>query len=392
MIQNMFIWICCIVVAFLTVCYINPILLMLAYKKNITDKPSGRKFQSRPIPVIGGWSVFAAIIFSLLVCNFFCPMCELFIPVAGLCIMFLLGLIDDLIELSYRTKFIFQIIVVSLWWYYGFRIDDFNGLFGLGEISLLASYIISLIAGVGLINAHNLLDGIDGLSSGFSICTCTVCGIYFFVHDDLLYACFAGIIVGALIPFFVCNVFSRKYKMFIGDSGALMLGALSYIFSCHIVHIEPMFDCDKYNFAMVMAIYALPVFDTVRVMVGRVCRRQSPFLPDRSHFHHLIVDFGFACYLTTAFMLTLSLMVFFGWLFTSKLGLDVTLQAVLTALFAFVLFWGVSFYIVRLKEKNPDLYKSKREKIIAISKRTRKIYKKIELRLDGRVRKKRVVH
>lgn len=387
MIQNMFIWICCIVVAFLTVCYINPILLMLAYKKNITDKPSGRKFQLRPIPVIGGWSIFAALIFSLLVCNAFCPLCELFIPFAGLCVMFLLGLIDDLIELSYRTKFIFQIIVVSLWWFYGFRIDNFNGLFGIGEFAPIVSYLVSIVAGVGLINAHNLLDGIDGLSSGFSICTGTICGIYFFIHGDLLYAVFSGIIVGALIPFFVCNVFSRKYKMFIGDSGALMLGALSYIFSCHIVHMEPMFDCDKYSIAMVMAIYALPVFDTVRVMLCRMLRHTSPFLPDRTHFHHLFVDFGFACYYTTAILLILSFLIFLGWFLTSRMDLNVTLQALLTASFAFILLWGVSFFIIRLKSKNPTQYGSYREKIISFSKRSRATYKKIESILDGRKRK-----
>ncbi|MCQ2226209.1 MAG: undecaprenyl/decaprenyl-phosphate alpha-N-acetylglucosaminyl 1-phosphate transferase [Paludibacteraceae bacterium] len=381
MLEN-YTWVCCMVVAFLSVCYINPLLLMIAYKKDITDKPSGRKFQVRPIPVIGGWSLLAAILFSLLIGHLFMPMNDLFIPVLGLCVMFLLGLIDDLIELSYRTKFIFQLIVVSLWWFHGYRFDDLCGLFGIHEIHPIASYLLSLFAGVGLINAHNLLDGIDGLSSGYSIGTTFLCGIYFFIHGDNLFASFSAVFIGALIPFFACNVFSKKYKMFIGDSGALMLGSLSYIFSCRIVHTAPIYSVDVYNFALLLAIYGLPVFDTIRVMSSRMINGTSPFLPDRTHFHHLFVDMGFACYITTFLLLLLSTVVFAGWFMTAALGWCVTVQLVVMVVWAMVVFWGVSGFMVRLKKGNPERYENYRSKAIALSKRSHVFFKMLQGLMD----------
>lgn len=379
-------WAFCMVVAFLTVCYINPILLKLAYKKDITDKPSGRKFQVRPIPVIGGWSLLAAILISLLVGYSFLPLNELFVPLLGLCVMFLLGLIDDLIELSYKSKFIFQVILVSLWWYHGFRLDNLCGLFGVYELHPMVSYLFSLISGVGLINAHNLLDGIDGLSSGYSIGTITLCGLYFFFHGDNLYASFAAIFIGALIPFFICNVFSRKYKMFVGDSGALMLGSLSYIFSCRVVHTTPIFSVDSYNYAMVLAIYGLPVFDTIRVMSSRMINGGSPFLPDRTHFHHLIVDLGFACYNTTALLLTLSTLVFAGWIITASFSLDITIQFLITILIAIIVFWGVSGSIICLKKTKPLKYELFRSKAVSFSKKTHIFFKALQAFLDKKRR------
>lgn len=388
MMLETFTWVCCMVVAFLTVCYVNPLLLMLAYKKDITDKPGGRKLQSSPIPVIGGWSILAAVLFSLLIGHLFTPMNELFIPVLGLGVMFLLGMIDDLIDLSYRTKFIFQIVVVSLWWFHGIRLDTLCGLMGVNEIHPVVSYFLSLFAGVGLINAHNLLDGIDGLSSGFSIGTTFLCGCYFFLHGDSLYTSLAAIFLGALVPFFICNVFSRKYKMFIGDSGALMLGSLSYIFSCRIIHLEPIFSVDSYNYAMLLAIYGLPVFDTIRVMMSRIFNGKSPFLPDRTHFHHLFVDMGFACYNTTVLLLTLSTIVFLGWVATASLGMNLTVQLGVTILIAILVFWGVSGYIVRLKQGDGLRYELYRSKAVAFSQRTHVFFKAFQSFLDRKSNRK----
>ena len=222
------------------------------------------------MPILGGMGVFLGIVFATLAMNLWLDNLDnLCFVVECLMVMFFLGLIDDLIDLKPKVKFIFQILVICLLWEKGFAIDTFGGVFGIYELPIYISLPLSVLSGVGLMNAINMIDGVDGLSSGFGIITSSICAIYFYTHGDIVYAAFASIFIGALVPFFFCNVFSHKFKMYIGDSGALVMGTLAYIFVCRILNEPVLYDLDRYKVSMAIAIFAVPLSDTVRVMCCR---------------------------------------------------------------------------------------------------------------------------
>lgn len=337
------------VVAFI----LNPKLVFLSYRKNLTDKPNYRKLQHSPVPILGGMSVFLGTVISTLFLNFWMNINELYMILVSLMVMFFVGFLDDLIDLRVRTKFIFQIGVTLLLWYNGFQINTLAGVFGIYQLSNWISLVLSVITGVGLMNAINMIDGVDGLSSGLGITTSSICGLYFFLHRDFLFATFACIFIGALIPFFMSNVFCRKYKMFIGDSGSLVMGTVAYIFVCRILQLPELYSADHYKVAMAFAIFAIPVTDTIRVMTMRAIHHHSPFLPDKTHLHHIFVALQLPHLAITLLELLMAAFIFFiGWGCSTLFGLSMTWQCFITVSVAVTVSWGTYCVLAYLRNHN----------------------------------------
>lgn len=277
MIHSLLIALLCASLAAITAVVLNPVIVYLAYKKNIMDTPNFRKLQRRPVPVLGGMSVYMAMVIGVFAGQFFYPSHDILAPVVGITVMFYVGLLDDLVGLKPSTRFFFQTLVIVMFCYIGLQLNNLGGIFGVYELSPWVAWPLSIVSGVGLMNALNLIDGVDGLASGLGIFTCSVAGLFFVRHGDPVYALLAVVFVGALVPFFFCNVFSRKYKMFIGDSGSLILGTVAYLFCCRMLSDTNYYPLDEYLISMLLTIYAVPVFDTLRVMTVRILHRKSPF-------------------------------------------------------------------------------------------------------------------
>ena len=309
MLKSFLIALLCAGLAALTAVFLNPLIVYVAYKKNILDKPNFRKLQRRPVPVLGGMSVYMAMLIGMAAGNFFYPAGELFIAFVAISIMFYVGLLDDIIGLSAVSKFIFQIAVISFLWFFGYRLDNLHGLLGIYQLPQWGSYLLSVIAGVGLLNALNMIDGVDGLASGLGIFTSTLCGLFFVRHGNPLMALVAVVVVGSLIPFFICNVFSHKYKMFIGDSGSLIIGTVAYLFCCEMLKAKTYYPLDNYLISMLLTIYAIPVFDTLRVMGVRIFHKTSPFKADKKHLHHIFVALGMPHFVITFIILLLAVAI-----------------------------------------------------------------------------------
>lgn len=374
--------IACVIISAVVASFVNPSLVKLAYHKRILDNPNARKLQKRPIPVIGGMSVIVAVTSAILLGNFFVNTTSLFIPIMCLFIMFFVGIMDDMVGVSYVIKFAFQVTLVLLLWHFGFRLDTLGGIFGINNIGPAPSLVLSLIAGVGLINAMNLIDGVDGLSSGLGIYSGLLCGIVFILHFDLVYSILAMSFVGALLPFFVYNVFSRKYKMFIGDSGSLVLGMLAYLFTCRIIHEPIIFDTDRYSVSMMMVIYAVPVFDTIRVMVARMLRGHSPFLPDKTHLHHIFISMRYPHVLVTAIILTISIAAMLIWFGLTFLPLSVSWISVISISVSAVGVWMVYIVIDRQRFFGTKRYIKQVALARHRSRRIRKLYHQIQCLVD----------
>lgn len=274
-------------------------ILRFAQKHGIYDNPEARKLQRRPVPVMGGFVVFIGAITGSLV--YWAKYdCSSIIPVQiAMLVMLIVGALDDMKNLSPILKIIIETAVVTaLALYNNYPVNDLHGLWHVHEISPWIAWPLTVFACVGVINAINMIDGIDGLSSGLCIMAFGFFSFAFFRAHDFVRAALGVCIIGGLIPFFIMNVFGKRSKMFIGDAGTLMLGIALCDFLMAMLTkgsaCGERFDSTGFCLiAYALAILAIPVFDTVRVMIARISRGESPFAADKTHLHHAFIDYGF---------------------------------------------------------------------------------------------------
>ena len=310
--------------------WIHPYILKVAITKNIVDNPDARKLQRVPVPVLGGLNVVFGVLTGVMAFNLFGNFYDLFPVFASIIIILIIGLMDDMISLTPRVRFVVEIILVLfLIFTTGYQINDFHGLWGLQEVPLYLSVPLTVVASVGIINAINLIDGVDGYSSGYSIVSCALFGVMFYALDNIRMVTLAAIVATSLIPFFFHNVFGKHSKMFIGDAGTLSLGIVFSMFVATILSMTPGGKPVDPNMGLVpftLAVLCVPVFDTLRVMSARIYRGKSPFHPDKTHLHHLFIALGVSHIGTTISIITANLLVVLSWFVAYRCGLSVDVQ------------------------------------------------------------------
>jgi UDP-N-acetylmuramyl pentapeptide phosphotransferase/UDP-N-acetylglucosamine-1-phosphate transferase len=234
--------------------------------------------------------------------------------ISGLVILFLVGIADDLVGLSYKYKFLAQLLAVMLLPFSGLWLNDMYGVLTFIYLPNWVGMILTMFAAILIINAVNLIDGLDGLCSGLVMVSSLVLGTLFALNGAWLHAIFAFVTAGVLMPFFYFNVFgasARKRRIFMGDTGSLTLGFsiafLAISFAMNNKDIKPFSPG-----AIVVAFSTLmvPVMDVARVMWVRLRQGKSMFRPDRNHIHHKFLDMGLSH--RTAMISILALSVFFS--------------------------------------------------------------------------------
>ena len=324
-------------VAFIATNWVHPKILKIAILKNLVDNPDERKLQRRPIPVMGGIAVFFGIVAGL--CSsqitFFSP--AVFVLIAAMTIMLYVGTIDDILDLSPYTRFLIEIAVVAFIMLVNNNgINCFWGLWGLDVIPMWIAAPLTIFAAVGIINAINLIDGVNGLSSGFCFMASVMFAIMFYFSGNTTMMILATSAAGAIIPFFLHNVFGYNTRMFIGDGGTLVIGTMMSMFVINILKdtslSAPFAQEGMGLIPFTLSVLAVPVFDTLRVMSARIIRGNSPFNPDKTHLHHLFIELGFSHIGTTVSILSLNFLVIVAWFAAYKMGasVDVQLYIVLT--------------------------------------------------------------
>lgn len=287
-----------------------PRILVIAIKHSLYDIPDERKTHSGAIPRIGGVSFIPCILFAMLFVlglfgmfaegsteqGYFPNISEFSFFFCGLVLLYLGGVKDDLVGMRYRHKFTIQILSSLLIVFSGLYINNFYGLFGIHEISPWIGMPLTILVLVFVINAMNLIDGMDGLASGISIFALCVYGTLFFLHGLWFYAVLAFSTVGVLIPFFYYNVFGNVRngrKLFMGDSGSLTLGLILGFLVIRYAHYNPGIMQPLDN-TLVIAVSPLlvPMLDVMRVILVRARNRKHLFRADRSHIHHKLMDMG----------------------------------------------------------------------------------------------------
>jgi UDP-GlcNAc:undecaprenyl-phosphate/decaprenyl-phosphate GlcNAc-1-phosphate transferase len=284
-------------VSFIVTFLAIPIVLQIAEKKNLYDIPDERKLHTRPVASLGGVGIFAGFILaSLLSIQGVATegLQSFFAFFAAAMVIFFLGLKDDLMILSASKKFIGQIIAASILIHLGgIRLDSMHGLFGFEQVSEGFGLALSYLTIIVVINSFNLIDGVDGLASSLGILTMCVFGIFFFAIGHQAYALLAFALAGSLIAFMIFN--HHPAKIFMGDSGSLMIGLVNAILVIKFINVsdDPATAIKVESVvAVAFAILIVPLLDTLRVFSIRIFKGKSPFTPDRNHVHHLLLDNG----------------------------------------------------------------------------------------------------
>ena len=323
---------------------VYPFVLRYARRHKIVDNPDARKLHRLPVPVMGGVAVYAGILAGCLAMFFLVPRASLNWSIMAMTVMLLMGVLDDIKNLSAILRLIVQFGIVGAYmWLTGFYFSNFYGFLGIHEISPGVGIPLTLIAGVGTINAINMIDGVDGYSSGYCIMASTCFAALFIAANQTVWSCLAVIVASALIPFFLHNVFGKKSKMFIGDGGTMMLGFLMTIFEIGAIslHRGPELEARGVGIiALTLAVLCIPVFDTLRVMTLRIMRGRSPFKPDKSHLHHLFIDMGFSHLGAAISILAMNLAVILTWLLLWLIGASVNTQTCVVLLMGFTMTFG----------------------------------------------------
>jgi UDP-N-acetylmuramyl pentapeptide phosphotransferase/UDP-N-acetylglucosamine-1-phosphate transferase len=292
--------------------YAIPVIVRISHEKHLFDVPNHRKVNKQVVPNLGGIALFVGISLASLLSIMKEPFPDLRFILASMIILFFIGIKDDILVISPRKKFIAQIIsALILIILGGIRLTNLHGILGLQEIDYVFSVALSLLAYVAIINALNLIDGIDGLAAGIGIIASSFLGSNFIFLGNIPYAILSFATIGSLSSFAFYNVYGRKNKIFMGDTGSLLIGLLLSVFVIKYNEIALTSEEQISNFSPVfsLAILAVPIFDMIRLFIIRIIQKKSPFSPDMNHIHHKLLKIGFSHRMSTFFILAANLLI-----------------------------------------------------------------------------------
>ncbi len=344
------------------------------------DGPNLRSSHFDKTPTLGGVVFYISLIFGLFIIHYIDLVDINFNILIGITILFFTGIKDDLVVLSPKSKVLAQLMAITFILIHpDLQIYTFSGFFGIYELPLLLTIIFSYLFIVFIINAYNLMDGIDGLASMLAIVIFSIYATFFYSIELDFYFLLCIVSVGFLIAFLPYNL-SNKKKIFMGDTGSMIVGFLIGIMTLRFltlnaaqfqkIQIKP-----ESAFLIVLAILFFPVIDVVRVIMMRLINRRNPFSPDRCHMHHILVDKGLS-HIKTSIILTISSVLVFIIVFLTGRYLNN---------FGLLILYGViilfSFYILTLLDSN-SLIRKYRKKIRSLFPRS---FQDIEFRIRKKI-------
>lgn len=304
-----------------------PYVIKLAIQKRFLVGGGGRNSHDGFTPNVGGMAIFAGLLLAnqFLLFYFF----DIFqgfdissefeihikaylIITGGSIIMFIMGLIDDISELSSYFRFFVQALISFLVVYIGdLRIDNFHGVLGIYQIPELISIIFSISVIIFIVNSFNLTDGLDGLAASLGLFILSSFAIIFYLNGKYFDCTLACSGIASLFAFWLYN--RPPARIFMGDSGSLVIGFI--IACCAIRACNMEIFVGVHNPVFILCILAYPSIDTLRVFTLRIFSGKSPFSADRNHIHHLLIDkdfnHGWASFFAVMYCAVLTFICFF---------------------------------------------------------------------------------
>lgn len=299
-----------------------PSIIHLAHIKNLLDEPNFRTVHHSLTPRLGGLAIFAGFISAIFIFGQVTPPIQKII--AGCMLLFFIGLKDDIMAISPFKKFFVQILSTSILVFLGdVRVTSFQGFLGIYELSDGISYGFTMLAIIGITNAVNLIDGLDGLAGSLTIIICATFGFFFYYNGNVAMAIMAFSLIGAVTGFLRYNI--HKAIIFMGDTGSLVCGYLISVFAVEFIEMGNIDSAPSIATAILM----VPLFDTIRVFGLRIMKGKSPFSPDRNHVHHVLTRFGLSQLATVMTLVAINALVIMATISLAPLGDNVLLYALL---------------------------------------------------------------
>jgi UDP-N-acetylmuramyl pentapeptide phosphotransferase/UDP-N-acetylglucosamine-1-phosphate transferase len=289
-----------------------PTIIRIAHIKKFIDKPDTRKAHTVDTPMLGGIAIFAGLLIAMLVFVNHNSWNYLRFYAAGLFILFFVGLKDDILLIEPLKKLGAQLIAVLLVCVPGgLSLSSLHGFMGIWTIPPIPGTLLTIFVMLVIINAFNLIDGIDGLASGIGIIASVTFGILFLFAGDMTYTILSFTLAGTLIAYFRFNISKGDNKIFMGDTGSLLIGLIMAIlavrfneFHANLAWGERFVSAP----AISIGILIVPLFDTLRIFAVRVLRGKSPFQADRNHVHHRMLMLGLSHLQSTGIILGINLL------------------------------------------------------------------------------------
>lgn len=315
------------ITSFFVVLLATPSLVKVAKMKHLVDEPTeARKLHQRSIPTIGGIMIFAGSIFAYALwfpsdnMTFFDnsnftyheAISDFKYMIAAAILLFFIGVKDDIIGVAPVKKLVghfivgFILVVMA-----DLRIEGMHGLFGLFTIPYWASVLLSVFTYIVVVNAFNLIDGVDGLAAGIGLVISVLFGCWFYISSQLPLSLMSFVLAGALAAFLIFN-FSPA-KIFMGDSGSLLIGAFVFVMAINCIETDtqslPLYFRNISAPVFAMSAMSYPLIDTIRVFINRSLKGKSPFEADKNHIHHKLIQSGFNHSKTALILYTVNLAI-----------------------------------------------------------------------------------
>ncbi len=354
-----------------------PHILILSLRKRLVDPIDTRKVHSVPASRLGGVTFFPAILFASWFCisiamliksHFtielgfgydFVISVKMILEILALLLLFLIGVYDDVIGVSPGKKFIVQIFAAILIAASGTYFKTLHGFCGVHEITPYIGIPLSILFFVFVTNAINLIDGIDGLASLLSIMALIVYSILLY-NNDMMTDCLVAVsTLGALIPFCYRNVFgikrSAKSKIFMGDTGALVIGAILGFTTVSLwntsINVDSGAPISQTFYTMAYTMLLIPCLDVVRIVIRRYRNNRPLFKPDKIHFHHKLMALGLTPHWALMFIIVINLIF---------VGVNIILAPMINITFIFItdiIIWVTLHVIItkKINSKTPGL-------------------------------------
>ena len=344
-----------------------PKILLVSFRKKLFDVPDERKIHHNPIPRLGGFAFVPVILFAIsytigldyllnksFVISYYGDHIKPFMfCMSAILTLYLVGIGDDLIGIRYRAKFVVQAFCAFLLAASGIWMYNMNGFLGMQFLPMWLGMPITMIIVVYIINSINLIDGVDGLASGLCAIAFLYLGVIFYIYEMYVYVLIAVAGLGVLLPFFYFNVFGKaedSKKIFMGDAGSLTMGFLVCMLCVRLstIKYELPFISNYNPFILGFSPVILPCLDVVRVVLRRVIAGHNPFLPDKSHIHHRLLEIGVSPKITMLIIILFSLfLMLVDYFLSNKLNVNliILLDIILYFLFCFAI------YMIRKKQR-----------------------------------------
>lgn len=275
--------------AFVASILLTPLVKRLAFRLGAVDAPNYRKVHARIMPRLGGLAIFGAFIIGLGIYSYFGSLSKYSIAImVGALVIVVTGVLDDMYEISAKAKMLGQLIAsLVVIFGGGIQIAFINLPFG-GQLDFgFLSIPFTILWIVGITNAINLIDGLDGLAAGVSTIALVTLSAMAFIMGDMFVVAMAAILAASAIGFLFYNF--HPAKIFMGDTGALFLG-----FMISVLALLGFKNVTIVSLIIPIIMLGVPISDTFFAIVRRYRMKQKWSDPDKSHLHHRLLDMGFS--------------------------------------------------------------------------------------------------